>query len=342
MELLEVKQNREMVITEKEVITQSDEISRGNFIEANTKQVSLRHLTNDTIIPVFAKDNETTISHSSFIDTAQRAIKAVYCDEMQRSPNIRVSHVIKGRTPSAIGKPVQELLDHEKTLYYERMAFIIELPALKENVNNSALSLVIGGVRAYNQENMYSKKSMEKFKIFIGFKNNVCTNLCISTDGLLDEIRVTNTLELQNKIEELLRNFNVEKQLGNMERLSKFYLSQEQFAHLMGKMKMYQFLSIEERKEVYPIGFNDSQISHIIKDYYEDKDFKVGKEDKINLWSLYNLFTGATKSSYIDSFLKRECQANEFIQELANSLQMDIANWYLHTNIIAISKNEQK
>ena len=200
MELIEVKQNREMVIMENEVITQSEEISRGNFIEANTKQVKLNHLTNDTIIPVFAKDNETTISHSDFIDTAQRAIKAVYQEEIQRSPNIRVSHIIKGRTPSAIGKPVKELLDYEKTLYYERMAFMIEIPALKENVNNNALSLVIGGVRAYNQENLYSKKSMEKFKVFIGFKNNVCTNLCISTDGLLDEIRVTNILELQNMV----------------------------------------------------------------------------------------------------------------------------------------------
>jgi Domain of unknown function, B. Theta Gene description (DUF3871)/AAA domain len=95
----------------------------------------------------------------------------------------------------------------------------------------------------------------------------------------------------------------------------------------------------EKREEVYPIGFIDSQISHIIKDYYEDKDFKVGKEDKINLWSLYNIFTGATKSSYIDSFLRRESQAYEFTQELANSLQMDTANWYLYTNIIANSDN---
>jgi len=335
MELIEVQKNKEMVISEKDVISKEEEISRGNFIEANTKQVSLNHLKVDTIIPVFAKDNETTISHSNFIDTTQRAIKAVYRDEIQRSPNIRISHQIKGRTPSAIGKAVKDLLPHEKTLYYERMAFMIEIPAFKQNVNHNALSLVIGGVRAYNQENLYSKKSMEKFKVFIGFKNNACTNLCISTDGLLDEIRVSNTLELQNKIEELIASFNVKKQLGNMERLSKFYISQEQFAHLMGKMKMFQFLSNEKRKEVYPIGFNDSQISHIVKDYYENKDFKVDEENKINLWNLFNLFTGATKSSYIDKFLKRECQAYEFTQELANSLQKVIPNWFLHNNIIA-------
>ena len=335
MELTEVQTNNTILIPEENVITKTEEISRGDFIEANTKRVSLIHLKNDTIIPVFAKDNETTISHSDFINTTQMAIDAVYDGQIQLSPNIRTSHIIKGRVPSAIGKPVKELLPYERTLYYERMAFMIELPALKENVNNNALSLVIGGVRAYNQENLYSKKSMEKFKCFIGFKNNVCTNLCISTDGLLDEIRVSNTLELQNKIIELISSFNVEKQLGNMERLSKFYLTQEQFAHLMGKMKMYQFLSKEERENVYSIGFNDSQISHIIKDYYNDDSFKVGVENKINLWNLYNLFTGATKSSYIDSFLKREALAYEFTQELANNLQNQKPSWYLQTNIIA-------
>ena len=31
------------------------------FIEANTKEVSLRHLQSDCVVPVFSKDNEVTI-----------------------------------------------------------------------------------------------------------------------------------------------------------------------------------------------------------------------------------------------------------------------------------------
>ena len=335
MELVAVQMNKEMVIPEEKVMTEVTEISSGNFIEANTETVVLNHLKNDTIIPVFAKDNETTISHSAFIEATQMAVENIYQDQSQLAPNIRVSHVIKGRIPTAIGKAVKDLLPHEKTIYYERMAFMIEIPALKENVNHNALSLVIGGVRAYNQENLYSKKSMERFKSFIGFKNSVCTNLCVSTDGFINDIRASNVLELQNKIEEMILSFNKKKQLGNMERLSKFHLTQEQFAHLMGKLKMYQFLSNEEKEEVYPIGFNDSQISHIVKDYYRDDHFKVGEEHEISFWNLYNLFTGATKSSYIDSFLQREVHAYEFTQELVNSIQNKEQNWFLHNNIIA-------
>ena len=39
------------------------------FIEANTKEVSLSHLEQDCTIPVFAKDNEVTISHQDFINS---------------------------------------------------------------------------------------------------------------------------------------------------------------------------------------------------------------------------------------------------------------------------------
>src|SRR5580698_9288118 len=95
------------------------------------------------------------------------------------SPNYRLSHPIKGRIPEAKTKPAHLLEEHEKTLYYERMAFVVEIPSIKDEVDGSALSLTIGGVKSYSQDNLYGKKgSDEHFKIFIGFKNRVCTNLC--------------------------------------------------------------------------------------------------------------------------------------------------------------------
>ena len=40
-----------------------------HFIEANSMEVTLDHLKNDNVIPVFSKDNELTISHPQFIET---------------------------------------------------------------------------------------------------------------------------------------------------------------------------------------------------------------------------------------------------------------------------------
>ena len=57
MELIQINNNNinNQLISEDEVI-----VSRGNFLEANTKQVTLSHLKKECIIPVYS-DNESTI-----------------------------------------------------------------------------------------------------------------------------------------------------------------------------------------------------------------------------------------------------------------------------------------
>lgn len=42
--------------------------SRDSFIRANTVSIEADRLKSESIIPVFAKDNESTISHSQFIE----------------------------------------------------------------------------------------------------------------------------------------------------------------------------------------------------------------------------------------------------------------------------------
>jgi len=319
-----------MIIPDAQVVSVLGEECNGSkFLEANTKEVSFNHLKNETIIPVFSKDNELTIPHWKFIEATQDAILEAFPDHRQAQPNIRVSHVIKGRGPTAIGKPARELLPHEKTIYFERMAFLIKIEGVQQNVNGNLLDLVVGGVRAYNRENLYSKKSIEKFAIFVGYKNTVCTNLCISTDGFKNEVRVTSTVELQEQVEQLFLNYDEDRHLGELERFSKFHLNREQFAHMLGKLKLYQYLGLVERKNLFQVSFNDSMINAVSKSYFQDDNFKVGEEGLINLWNLYNLFTGAVKSSYIDSFLKGECQAYEFTQMLANAMQNEEENYFL-------------
>lgn len=104
--------------------------SGASFIEANTIESSFEEIRNDHIIPVFIKDNEPLISHSDFIQTTMNAVQDYYANETILKPNIRVSHPIKGRVPNAKNKAANELFEHEKTLYYERMAFIIEIPSI--------------------------------------------------------------------------------------------------------------------------------------------------------------------------------------------------------------------
>ncbi|GAA4890419.1 DUF3871 family protein [Flaviramulus aquimarinus] len=318
------------VVHNLEIPSENKVYQQNPFIEANTKEVSLSTLKHDCIIPVFSKDNEKTLAHQEFIEIAQDCVGKVFSHHAIEVPEVRVSHQIKGRTADAIYKPVKELLEHEKTQYFERMAFIIRIPSITENINGNDVSLTVGGVRAYNQENLYNRKTYEKFKFFIGFKNMVCCNLCISTDGYQDEMRVGNYMELQSKILELIQGYNAQKHLQEMKQLSQQNLTEQQFAQLIGRARLYNYLPKQEKSQIPELMLNDGQISTVAKDYYLDDSFCRNDNGDINLWNVFNLFTGANKSSYIDSFLSRNVNAFDFTKGLANAINDDSKHrWFL-------------
>src|SRR5690606_10993968 len=117
-------------------------------IEANTESVTLKRLKEDCVIPVFTKDNEITISHQEFIEATFKSVSYAFPNEAIQEPEIRVSHQIKGRTPDALHIAAKDLEDHQRTSYFERMAFIIRIPGIHADIAGNKLSLVIGGVRA--------------------------------------------------------------------------------------------------------------------------------------------------------------------------------------------------
>ncbi|MBU1370021.1 MAG: DUF3871 family protein [Bacteroidetes bacterium] len=303
--------------------------SEDEFIVSNTVPIALQSLKNDCIIPNFAKDNESTISHAEFIEAVMETVAHVFPNEAILEPAIRVSHPIRGRVPEAMGKPARALSEHEKTMYYERMAFSIEIPSIHDGIAGNELSLTVGGVRAYNLENLYSRKSLERFKVFIGFKNHVCTNFCVSTDGFLGDLRVSKTHEIVENTFQLLTDFNVVRVLDDLRHLNQYDLYERQFAQVIGKMKMYQFLPKAQQKKIAAVMLGDSQISTMVKAYYQDENFKVDDYGRISLFDFYNLATGANKSSYIDSFLDRTVSMLDLSLDLMRGIQSPGASWYV-------------
>jgi hypothetical protein len=293
---------------------------RSPFIEANTSAITLAELKKD-FIPVFAKDNESTISHLEFIETVYNTVNSVFPRESLSNAECRVSHKICGRIPSAVGKPANQLQEWEKTQYYERLAFCIEVKSITDTISGNQLTLSIVGVRAYNHTNLYGRKGQETFKLAIGFNNQVCTNLCVSSEGLATEIRVINVQDLQRQALELLYNYNAQAHLNNMKQLPDMGLSESQFATLLGRTRLYQFLPKKVQKELPPLAFGDSHLNTIAKDYYNDKRFCRSDDGYLDLWNLYNLFTNANRSSsYIDTFLDRSNNATEFVHGIASAL----------------------
>ena len=313
------------VITPIEIIEPKPlQSGRGNklpFIEANTKEVTIEHLRNECVVPVFSKDNEITISHPAFIETVWETANKVFPNETVEYPAIRVSHVIKGRIPEAIHKPVKDLLESDKTIYYERMMFCFEVPTIHEDIMGNRLNLTIGGVRAYNHENLYSRKSMEKFKVFIGFKNMVCCNMCVSTDGYKSELKVMSINDLFSSAMQLFQEYNISKHLYYMGAFKDSYMTEQQFAQFLGKSRLYQYLPNEQKKRLPLMLMTDTQIGLVAKAYYNDDNFALSENSRgISMWNVYNLLTGANKSSYIDNFLDRAYNATQLADGLNKAL----------------------
>jgi hypothetical protein len=320
-----------LLIPSSPATLQVQETSSDAFLVANTTSIALPELEHKHIIPVFVKDNEPVISHHDFISATQEVLSHTFPNMRFKQPALRVSHAIKGRIPDAKHKAAKELLEHEKTIYYERMAFVIEIPDIQEKVNGNTLSLTVGGVKAYNLDNLYNRKGAEEhFKVFIGFQNKVCTNLCISTDGLQSELKVRSIGELMKKMYQLFNNYKPQVHLNNLRGLDDFYLTEHQFATLIGRSRLYQHLPSDSKRGVPLLQFGDNQLGIVAREYFKDESFCRELDGSINLWKVYNLFTGANKQSYIDTFLDRGLNALEFTNELKRGLKYGTeSNWFL-------------
>ncbi len=130
-------------------------------------------------------------------------------------------------------------------------------------------------------------------------------NLCVWSDGFVEDIRVGSANALSGKLQEVLESYNAEKHLLGMQELTKHSLTEHQFAQVIGKSKLYHYLPKKEKSSLPTLLLNEGHMNTIAKDYYQDDSFCRSTEGDINLWKLYNLFTSANKSSYIDTFLDR-------------------------------------
>jgi hypothetical protein len=313
-------------IEEQEIVSSSSA-----FIGANTIEVNLQEIQRQHIIPVFSKDNEPLISHGDFVQTTYDVINHCFKREDILSPSIRVSHPIKGRTPEARYKPASQLEDHERTIYYERAMFVFEIPSIQRTIDGQTLSLTIGGVKCYGDDKLNNKKgSAEHFKIFIGFSVKVCSNLCVWSDGAQVKLVVRSQGELMDAIMSMISHYNPEQHLRAMQRFTEHNLTEAQFAQVLGRARLYNYLPNEVKKQIPPLLFTDTQLGSVAKDYFQDNSFCRNDTGDINLWRMYNLFTGANKSSYVDSFLERSVNAFDFTLQLQSGLVGGSSNWYLN------------
>lgn len=302
------------------------------FITANSQPITLESLGTDYITPVFAKDNEVCISHNLFIGAVYDAVREFYHGETVDEPLIRVSHIIKGRTPEAIFKKSSELLPTDVTEYFERAAFCINVPSIVEDVCGNPLNLTVVGVKSYGRDNLGGRLTPQRFSIAAGFNCQACCNLCIfEHNGYKEEIRAIRDREIYYATLSLLNLFDMSKQITLLRSLGDLSLNESQFCQIIGRMRLYSYLPPTMMRGIPQMLITDSQINNVAKQYFRDDNFKAENNGEISLWKFYNLLTGATKNSYIDSFLSRSASATETVLGISRALKDEDSGykWFL-------------
>ena len=301
-----------------------------SFLEANTEAITIEELANKCVVPTWA-NMESTIAHQDFINCVHEAAKDFYHGESVTAPDVRVSHIVRGRVPNALGKKASELLECEKTQFYQRLAFAFTIPTIHETVRGEKLELCVGGVRNYSDLNLYrASKGLEKFSVFVGWRVVICSNQVLTGEGVKFNMEVTNMSELYRNVLELFHSFNPAKDIHLLHALSNTFLTETQFAQVVGRMRMFQALPSAQQKRMPQLLITDSQINSVCRDFYRSEHFGM-KDNAISLFDFHNLLTESNKSSYVDTYLHRAVNATEVSVGLNNVMQGidDRYAWFL-------------
>lgn len=309
-----------------------------NFIESNTQAITLEDLSTKCTVPTFA-DNTLTISHQNYMASVCKAAIEVFGD---LTPiECRVSHPIIGRIPSALHKKPSEVLDEEKTLFYQRLAWISHVKGLSRQVNGQTVFLTIGGTRAYNDDKLYGRQSAQKFKVFVAWSVKVCSNQMIQTSGSSGTIECLTEADIYQKAYQLFAAFDPEKEdnLRLLENLHTTRISQELFCSIVGRLRLYQALSTEQLKCLPSIEIGDQAVNAAVRGYAGDNpNFGIHEDGdgSISCWDLMNLLNEAIKATYIDRWVERNQACTDFaigIQKAINGEDTEGYSWFLNAGM---------
>ena len=289
-----------------------------NFIESNTAAISLEDLATKCIVPTFG-DMSLTISHQNFMASVCKAATEVF-------------------GPLT---PIECRVDSEKTLFYQRLAWISHVRGLSRQINGQTVFLTIGGTRAYSEDKLYGRQSASKFKAFVAWSVKICSNQMIQCSGNSGTIECLTEADIYQKAYQLFRGFDPEKEdnLKLLENLHQTRISQELFCSIVGRLRLYQALGTEQQKSLPVIELGDQCINSAVRGYAGgNPNFGISEsgDGSISCWDLMNLLNESVKAVYIDSWITRNQNATDFaigIQKAIRGEDTEGYSWFLNAGM---------
>lgn len=293
-----------------------------NFIESNTNAISLEDLTTKCIVPTFA-DMSLTISHQNGIACVCKAAQSIWGE--LTPVEIRVSHPIHGRTHDALYLKESELKPEQKTLFYQRMAFIAHVKGMTRNICGQEVMLTIGAVRSYHEDKLYGRKSPMKWKIFCDWAVRCCSNQMV-VSGYSGTVECLTEADLYQQAYLLFADFakHQEDELHTLENLNNTVIPEDVLCSIWGRLRLYQFLPNEQKADLPEVILGDQIINNSVKQYCTNPDFGKKPGEDITCWNLAQYLTEGVKGgSYIDKYCERMQNALTFTIGIQKALTGD-------------------
>ena len=301
------------------------------FITANSEELSKEALSQD-LVPVFSRSNDTAISTLEFVTTCEAAMQDFYRGETVDPATIRGSHIIRGRTSDALNIPTDLLRDEQRTHYYERVIFAVEVSSIYEDINGNRCVLSLVGFKNYGADNLRGRLAVQNFTVAVSLTNTICSNGCIFSENI-KHILATTPAQIYESVMELLKNYDLTRHANALRTLNDTSMTKEQFIYLLGAMRYYSYLTTQEQRKILPnpILITESLWNSVARQFTNDQNFS-GDETGIDMWRFYNLLTGSNKNSYLHTYLERASNSTDIAFGLAEALNGDTSspyNWFL-------------
>lgn len=246
-------------------------------------------------------------------------------------PEIRFTHEKKVRKHEARHKKASEISREDVNVYAERTAMVIPIPGYENAVNGFQGGLCMTAMKAYNLDSLTRSSNMQHWKFMIGYQMRVCMNLCMSVQGSKVDIKVKTADDLREQLSTIITNYDAEKDLEKFRNYNNYSLTENQYATIVGKMRMYQHLSKDRQEQVGDLVLADTLVTQATKEYMAGP-FAENGSGEISLWQFYNQFTSGVKDSNMTEFLDRNLNCSQITDGIIETLdgKDNAYSWYLN------------
>jgi hypothetical protein len=271
---------------------------------ANAKEVSVQELFN-CLVPKNERTNQHIVS--------QAELATITKDTLSNEYNIGDATIV-GSHFHSMGNATKEDVGG----WYDRLVCIYDLDVVQE-ISDSQLRLTAGFAIDYKSQSKLAnnKKNEQVVTMFMGFQNNVCMNMCISSEGISHQLIFSSPSEFAALMKNNVQSYTIQmkRQIELLRSMEGKSMPVNKFEEMLGRELIKSRMGNAQANKLTPL--NSTQWMDVASLTITDRRYRINPEDKsVSAWQAYNLMTEAAKNSQLDSVVSTLSNCTKFVAKV--------------------------